>query len=747
MLFKQIFFANYLHRSDFLFRFSSPCHSSSESDHVSATTDSEEPSVTSSTVTDDMQKQPIILAPISRPRHFLSAPARRKEPRVRARIPSPRTDPQRSVSPNSLNSLPSKFSVVPSNESHPRPLNSTQQQQPDWSPAVLDSLPSVHTGSGTSSVFSSPAHQSSIAQSRLAAKQKFCLEPPKPFTIDPKQFVSSRNRDRCVSAELSDCSEQLESISDPDVRQASVDAVESHTNTAVTARPDIIEIFDDAYPRTTNGYQPDGARSDPPVRSVSKVPIDDDDPQNHTDEYVPDWQERKPGRPGQNVVPVAPFAALDEFPDIDSMSTLTERSSTEHRTDSDHRPMVVRDQSVPIELPPIIVSVVPPHPPPPPPRISASNVTGDYDNVTTPSRQTVVPAPSIPCHRISVKPKHALSSVPSTDSQGRRVHSETRLAPARFPGRVRSRAHSAKSNMTESDTSEETSSADLDSVLSIRPLPGAFARITPRSVPDVNVRLSSSVGQESRPPIPNSPSTFRLRCADRNRRTMELNRELESLENTMWQLEQAGVQAERELYSIGPRRHGAPGSHATPPSSPLVHAQLSAPHSQSSQDRRMRARARTLNYHVSHVGLSPGGTSSQHSQTHHHGVSERRYLLLKRLASLLATKSMLLEYASTLTERREQLRLANEQEEQVDEDRNRCLSDLLSDPSSVSRLTRCLSDPSLSQVQLNHLAELQASSQPAETVSPTEEGFRSSGLVHCEPPARDLPVDHVTGES
>ncbi|CAH8872593.1 unnamed protein product [Trichobilharzia szidati] len=65
--------------------------------------------------------------------------------------------------------------------------------------------------------FSSPAHQS-----RLAAKQRFCLEPPKPLTIDPLRFIGSRNQERTVICVMDDCSECVEPINSPTISIANI---------------------------------------------------------------------------------------------------------------------------------------------------------------------------------------------------------------------------------------------------------------------------------------------------------------------------------------------------------------------------------------------------------------------------------------------------------------------------------------------------------------------------------------------
>ncbi|CAH8678624.1 unnamed protein product [Schistosoma rodhaini] len=66
-------------------------------------------------------------------------------------------------------------------------------------------------------LFSSPSHQS-----RLAAKQRFCLEPPKPLTIDPLRFIGSRNQERTLICALDDCSEAVEPIKSPVISTANV---------------------------------------------------------------------------------------------------------------------------------------------------------------------------------------------------------------------------------------------------------------------------------------------------------------------------------------------------------------------------------------------------------------------------------------------------------------------------------------------------------------------------------------------
>ncbi|TNN09264.1 [F-actin]-monooxygenase MICAL2 [Schistosoma japonicum] len=65
--------------------------------------------------------------------------------------------------------------------------------------------------------FSSPSHQS-----RLAAKQRFCLEPPKPLTIDPLRFIGSRNQERTLICALDDCSETVEPMKSPLISTANI---------------------------------------------------------------------------------------------------------------------------------------------------------------------------------------------------------------------------------------------------------------------------------------------------------------------------------------------------------------------------------------------------------------------------------------------------------------------------------------------------------------------------------------------
>lgn len=51
-----------------------------------------------------------------------------------------------------------------------------------------------------------------LSGSMLSAKQRFCLEAPKPISIDPRAFLASRNRERTTENTLPDCAESLQSI-------------------------------------------------------------------------------------------------------------------------------------------------------------------------------------------------------------------------------------------------------------------------------------------------------------------------------------------------------------------------------------------------------------------------------------------------------------------------------------------------------------------------------------------------------
>lgn len=683
--------------------------SSSESEQPSGSSDHEEVTVTRSILVDDIPKRPIIRKSTSQHRPSTVA---RKVARIRARVP-----PARGTSvfngttsiPNELNLLPSQLSIsqtVPRSDINNNNNNSTTplvvMHPADW-PTGIGSLPSVNAGSATSSLLSSPAHQSSsVAQSRMAAKQKFCLEPPKPFTIDPKQFVSSRNRDRCVTVELSDCAEELGSITDTDLCEAHVNSVPQFSDPdALVELSNIIHTLDDPPNLTTGQSRLGHAHSDTPFFSEGLAM---QEPHHIIDYSVPES------------IPVAPVAALDEFHDLDSTSTVTERSSSfmDHRTDSDHRLTGVAENLLSGAGAPVI-SVAPPV------QISISYFAGDYDNVNhTTAAETGTQ--DLSNREISVQPTPP--TLPSTFSvfvftgSQRRVLSDSGVGSIPHSNQYHGRARSAHSYLAQGDSSEETSSADLDSAPVIRPLSGPFSDTPPRPVTSgsgsdgTRSRLPSTVRESHVPVI--QGSSFRSRCANRNRQTVELTKELESLEYTMRELERAGVQAERELYSIGPRNGAAARRYSHKSCSPISEPRF--PEHRISNPGQMRAR--TLNYHhVSHADEPLINIALlQHSPTQFHSVSsERRYLLLKRLAALLTTKSILLEYATTVSACRDQIRLENEQEVQQTNDWILSPHKLHSDAVRLGALTRCLSDPSLSQVQLERLTELQqAASRPTE---------------------------------
>ncbi|TPP58016.1 Protein-methionine sulfoxide oxidase MICAL3 [Fasciola gigantica] len=706
--------------------------SSSESEQFSTASDHEEVSITSSTLTEDFPKRPTVKTSTSRCRPSAIA---RKISRVRTRVLPAHTNSSsmRTTSvPHTLDLFPSTSEMASQgapNKSSNTPL--TIVHPADWS-ACNGSLPVMNAGSATSSLLSSPAHQSSIAQSRMTAKQKFCLEPPKPFTIDPKQFVSSRNRDRCVTTELYDCAEELGSITDADPCHASMNYIPQYSDTgALNELSNFIHIPGDSIPASTEQFKPDHVKF--VTRTSSNVPL------TGTYEGLPEEEDprRNIDRPAPEPVLVAPVAALDEFHDMDSTSTITERSSIDLRTDSEHQ----RSENVrcpdPRDGAPLITSVTPPA------HISISYFTGEYDNVNnTPFVESRTPKTSH--HRIHLRPEPVLSptfSVFVLSGSQRRVLSDSGLVRALRSNRNRTGIRSAQSYLTETDTSEETtSSTDLDSVPIIRPLSGALSQIQPRPVTStsdacVDSRLRSAV-RKSCSSIPREPS-FRSRCANRNRQTVELTRELESLEHTMQELERAGVKAERELYSIGPR-NGTTTRRYSHKSCCTITESRSPVH----RNYLDHTRARTLSYHVSHAGQPPANTTSQHSPSRLNCASERRYSLLKRLAALLTTKSILLEYATTVSACRDQLRLENEQEDEEQENVWMHSPRSLHSGARLCLLTRCLSDPSLSQVQMDRLTELQqATSRPTGSLS---QGDPDRHQVSCDAFVRHTSSNCVT---
>ncbi|VEL42688.1 unnamed protein product, partial [Protopolystoma xenopodis] len=65
----------------------------------------------------------------------------------------------------------------------------------------------------------------SAGDGRLTAKARFCLEPPKPVSIDPVNFIAEQNRTRALILMLSDCTENVSSKSNVDNDSSSVGEV------------------------------------------------------------------------------------------------------------------------------------------------------------------------------------------------------------------------------------------------------------------------------------------------------------------------------------------------------------------------------------------------------------------------------------------------------------------------------------------------------------------------------------------
>ncbi|KAF7233649.1 hypothetical protein EG68_04910 [Paragonimus skrjabini miyazakii] len=193
-------------------------------------------------------------------------------------------------------------------------LSTTESIEDDSSSSMSSTVNRFH---GSSSKFLSPIHNT-----KLEAKKRFCMEPPKPLTIDPKQFIGSKNRERTITHTLLDCSEHLAIIHDTDVCHASVCSVLCSLDSPAASL--CCESVDDSVQLPSSSYAP--THMSRRMQSVDRW-----SPSSGYSTVTTDAKTMHPALSSSVLPPScsAPFALLDEFRDIDSTSTLTERSSCE----------------------------------------------------------------------------------------------------------------------------------------------------------------------------------------------------------------------------------------------------------------------------------------------------------------------------------------------------------------------------------------------------------------------------------
>ncbi|KAF6768201.1 hypothetical protein AHF37_05402, partial [Paragonimus kellicotti] len=193
-------------------------------------------------------------------------------------------------------------------------LSTTESVEDDSSSSISSAVNRFH---GSSSKFLSPIHNT-----KLEAKKRFCMEPPKPLTIDPKQFIGSKNRERTITHTLLDCSEHLAAIHDADVCHASVHSVSCSLECPATSL--FYESVDDSVQMSSSSYTPTHI-------SRRMGSVDRWSSSSGCSTVTTDAKTVHPALSPGVLLPSysAPFALLDEFRDIDSTSTLTERSSCE----------------------------------------------------------------------------------------------------------------------------------------------------------------------------------------------------------------------------------------------------------------------------------------------------------------------------------------------------------------------------------------------------------------------------------
>ncbi|KAF8562037.1 hypothetical protein P879_08462 [Paragonimus westermani] len=205
--------------------------------------------------------------------------------------------------------------------------STTESVEDDSSSSISSAVNRFH---GSSSNFLSPIHNT-----KLEAKKRFCMEPPKPLTIDPKQFIGSKNRERTITHTLLDCSEHLAAIHDTDVCHAYVASVSCYLECPPTSL--CCESVDDSFQTSTSSYVPTAMSRR--MRSVDRL-----SPSSRCSTVKTDANTVHPALSSGVLLPSysAPFALLDEFRDIDSTSTLTERSSCERAPRLEENPQLVQ---------------------------------------------------------------------------------------------------------------------------------------------------------------------------------------------------------------------------------------------------------------------------------------------------------------------------------------------------------------------------------------------------------------------
>ncbi|CAH8512277.1 unnamed protein product [Dicrocoelium dendriticum] len=164
------------------------------------------------------------------------------------------------------------------------------------SPALLSSQ--------TSSVLDQ-THPSSV----MAAKRRFCMEPPKPLIIDPKQFISNKNRERTTTNSLSDCTEFTHPIQEVELLRR----LTPPSNGSPLHSPGALVVRDlplEATQVPLNSSTP----------HTSDCDVFDPFPNSH---HLHSVIVSTPS-------PAASFAPLEQLRDIDSLSTTTTTTTTEH---------------------------------------------------------------------------------------------------------------------------------------------------------------------------------------------------------------------------------------------------------------------------------------------------------------------------------------------------------------------------------------------------------------------------------
>ncbi|CAL8099909.1 unnamed protein product [Calicophoron daubneyi] len=172
-----------------------------------------------------------------------------------------------------------------------------------------------------SPLLSSPAHQN-----KLAAKQRFCMEPPKPLSIDPRNFIATRNLERTTTTVLADCSEECEYLEDCPISQPKIDVVRNEVKFSASDRGcNEILVMEATHPVGINEYHT--SVSPPTSDAVSKA----------STTVAPDDSVLSGLAVGQNSNSndhfLPSFTVNEDLRDIDSTSMTTDRSSCEVPTD------------------------------------------------------------------------------------------------------------------------------------------------------------------------------------------------------------------------------------------------------------------------------------------------------------------------------------------------------------------------------------------------------------------------------